>query len=380
MINLRNNFTGFSGEVDRGIKYSKYTIYDDGLRTDCIFSILFVDEISRDRRRCPSYSESIHNTDHKDVDELDSEMSQMEMTATIQYKSQGSVSKIYTFSVWCEIDYEKAEICRTHDCICVIHDFHVVHSICIWYVCRIVIVISIVTNNLTFENVRSADSGHIDSKKLNFQNRDYLSSSARMGTDTNASSGDIRIEYSQDRSERQRVTSNSNDHLKIRITGWISQAISGDHWARRSTRWRVAFHLLKLIWSQNDIYITKIFSQLKIAFASSRMDLTPELLFDVSRSYWIWIFRRKLTIRKISALSWSAEVQSFHGFWDASGHLSLIESVGLMISADLHHSWIQKSKTTRTNHFSKSEWQKRHSLMSSWPFLLRLWRSLNQVL
>ena len=32
-----------------------------------------------------------------------------------QYKSQGSVSKIITFRVWCEIDDEKAENCWTHD-------------------------------------------------------------------------------------------------------------------------------------------------------------------------------------------------------------------------------------------------------------------------
>ena len=131
------------------------------------------------------------------------------------------------------------------------------------------------------------------------------------------------------------------------------------------------------------------------------MDLTPGLLFDVSRSYWTWIFRRKLKIRKVSALCWSAEVQSIHGFeihestgsgdfqdprsriWFSEvvpGHLSLMASVGLMISADHHHSWIQKSKTTRRNHFSRLEWPKRNSLMSSLPFLLRLWRSLNQLL
>ena len=155
----------FHEQTDRGIKYSEYTMYDGGLRTDCIYTILFVDEMCRDRRRWLSYSESIHNTDQKDVDELDPEMSEMEMIAIIQYKSQGSVLKIYTFSVWCEIDYEKAEICWAHDCICVIHDFHVVDSICICCVCRIVIVISIVTNNLTFENVRPEDSdGHIDLK------------------------------------------------------------------------------------------------------------------------------------------------------------------------------------------------------------------------
>ena len=51
-------------------------------------------------------------------------------------------------------------------------------------------------------------------------------------------------------------------------------------------RLRVAYDLLKLGKSQNDVHIAETFSQPKTVATPSRVGLTPGLLFDLSRSCW----------------------------------------------------------------------------------------------
>ena len=72
-----------------------------------------------------------------------------------------------------------------------------------------------------------------------------------------------------------------------RIAGWVSDEqfldVAGLDGPARN---RVAYDLLKLAQSQNDIHVAEIFSQPKTLAMSSRMGLTPGLIFDMSRSLW----------------------------------------------------------------------------------------------
>ena len=141
---------------------------------------------------------------------------------------------------------------------------------------------------LNVEHVRPDDSDeHIGSKKLKLSEPDSLPSNAPMSADANLSSDDMRVECLLDRFERERVPSKSNDPLLSRIAGWVPDeqflevaGLDGLAWCR------VAYDLLELEQSQNDVHIAETFSQPKTAVTPTRMGLTPGLLFDMSRSCW----------------------------------------------------------------------------------------------
>ena len=117
-----------------------------------------------------------------------------------------------------------------------------------------------------------------------------------MSVDVNLSSDDMRAECSLERFERERVASGSSDFVLSRIDGWVFDEqfleVTGLDGRARS---RVAYDLLKLRQSQNDIHIAETFSQPKTVATQSTMGLTSGLLFDMSRGCWdLWMFRRTL--------------------------------------------------------------------------------------
>ena len=138
----------------------------------------------------------------------------------------------------------------------------------------------------TAEHVRLDDSDeHIGSKKLKLLEPTSLPSGAPMSADAKLSSGDLRVECWLERFER--VANKSHDPVSSRIAGWVSDEqfleVAGlDGPARR----RVAFDLLKLGQSLNDIDVVEIFSRPETVATPSRMGLTLGLLFDMSRSCW----------------------------------------------------------------------------------------------
>ena len=128
---------------------------------------------------------------------------------------------------------------------------------------------------------------HIGSKKLKLSKLGSLPSGAPMSADANLSSDDMRVECLLERFELERVANKSNHFLLSRIAGWVSdeqflEVVGLDGPARR----RVASDLSKLGKSQNDVHIEETFSQPKTVATSSRMGLTPGLLFDRPRSCW----------------------------------------------------------------------------------------------
>ena len=88
----------------------------------------------------------------------------------------------------------------------------------------------------------------------------------------------MRVECLLDRIELERVAHQSNDPVLNRIAGWVSDEQFLDV--------GLAYDLLKLGQSQNDIHVAETFSQPKTVATPSRMGLTPGLLFDMSRSCW----------------------------------------------------------------------------------------------
>ena len=72
-----------------------------------------------------------------------------------------------------------------------------------------------------------------------------------------------------------------------RIAGWVPDEqfleVAG---LDGQARCLVAYDLLILGQSQNDVHIAETFSQPKTVATPSRMGLTPGLLFDMSRSCW----------------------------------------------------------------------------------------------
>ena len=108
-----------------------------------------------------------------------------------------------------------------------------------------------------------------------------------MCADVNLSSDDMRVECLLDRFEWERVANTSNDFLLSRNAGWVLDEqflkVAG---LDGPARCRVAYDLLKLGQSQNDVHIAEIFSQPKTGAAPGRMGLTHGLLFDMSCSCW----------------------------------------------------------------------------------------------
>ena len=115
---------------------------------------------------------------------------------------------------------------------------------------------------LTVEHVRPDDSDeHTGSKKLGLAEQGSLPSGAPMSADVNLSSDDMRVDCLLERFERERVANKSNDPVLSRSAGWVSDEqfleVAGlDGLARR----RVAYDLLKLGQSQNDVHIAETFS------------------------------------------------------------------------------------------------------------------------
>ena len=101
-----------------------------------------------------------------------------------------------------------------------------------------------------------------------------------MSADLNWSSDDMRVECVLERRQ-------SSEHVLSRIAGGVSDEqflkFAGlDEPARN----RVAYDLLKLGQSLNYIHVAEIFSQPRTVATSSRMGLTPGLIFEMSRSCW----------------------------------------------------------------------------------------------
>ena len=108
-----------------------------------------------------------------------------------------------------------------------------------------------------------------------------------MSADVNLSNDDMRVERLLERFDRERVADKSNDPVLNRIAGWVSDEqfleVAG---LDRPARSRVAYDLLKLVQSQNDIHISETFSPPKTVATPSRMGLTPGVLVNMSRSCW----------------------------------------------------------------------------------------------
>ena len=119
---------------------------------------------------------------------------------------------------------------------------------------------------------------HTGSKKLKLSDPGNLPSKTPMSSDVNLSSDDMRIECLLERFERERVANKSSNPVLNRIAGWVSDEqfleVAG---LDGPARGRVAYDLLNLEQSLNDIPIAETFSQFKTM-------ATPGLIFDMSRS------------------------------------------------------------------------------------------------
>ena len=105
-----------------------------------------------------------------------------------------------------------------------------------------------------------------------------------MSADAILSSDDMVVEFLLERFERERDANKSNDPF-VEYAGWVSdeqflEVACLDGPARR----RVAYDLLKLEQSQNDVHIAETYSQPKTLATPSRMGLTLRFLFDMTRS------------------------------------------------------------------------------------------------
>ena len=108
-----------------------------------------------------------------------------------------------------------------------------------------------------------------------------------MSSDVNLSSGYMRVECVLERFEQERVANKSSDPVLSRIAGETSDEQFLDMAGLdKPTRSRVVYDRLKLEQSLNDIHVAEIFSQPNKVATASRMDLTPGLIFDMSRSCW----------------------------------------------------------------------------------------------
>ena len=106
------------------------------------------------------------------------------------------------------------------------------------------------------EHLRLDDSdGRVGSKMLKLSELGNLPICAPTSVDVNLSSDDMRVQSLLERIERERVANKSIDLVLSRIAGWVSDeqflVVAGLDGPARS---RVAYELLKLGQSQNDIW------------------------------------------------------------------------------------------------------------------------------